>query len=209
NIESLQSLFKDFKSYLVYRGRGIPRRIISAFNEFVRWEDGSPNLRFTRQEIRRIHFFALLNNALMNRRPALLDNPGDEPANAYIDKKRLGIFYLIDWILHQSLTKFTLHDAANACRLLSSKISLRDEIAPDIIKQVFDLMAKTEYVRQVQNPEDQTLAGGIDSQSVLYELVPRRLAEMGSTEAFEIDSSPLTTEPSPGTKFGHYLLTRE
>src|SRR3989442_358976 len=40
NLELVRAMLEDFKSYLAYQGRGIPRRIIRGFNEHVLWEKG-------------------------------------------------------------------------------------------------------------------------------------------------------------------------
>jgi serine/threonine-protein kinase len=209
NLELARAMLEDFKSYLAYQGRGIPRRIIRGFNEHVLWEKGSPKLGFTYKDIRRIRFYAGLENVLRQSYSTLFSGiPGEIP-DAHEDKRRLGVLYVIDWVLRQSIGKFTLSDAANASQLLSTKIALGDEIAINVIKQMFDLLVKNDYLRQVQNPEDQTLAGGANGYSAQYELVPRRLAELGSADIFERDDLALSSEPGVGSRFGQYILTKE
>ena len=207
--EGTEAIFDDFKNYLVYRGRGIPRRIIKGFNEHVVWQDGKPQLGFTNQQARIIRFYSGLETILRHSHERLFGNIQEELSDAQEDKRRLGIIYLVDWILRQSIGKFTLQDAANAARLLSAKIAFRDEVADNVIRQLFELLLKNDYLRQVQNPEDQTLVGGGNGHSPQYEIVSRRLAEMGSSDLFAEGELTVSPDPTPGSQLGNYFLVRE
>jgi serine/threonine protein kinase len=203
------ALLEDFKSYLAYKGRGIPRRILKEFNEHVVWEGGSPRLAFTRRDARRIRLFAGLENVLRENRRALFGDMVEELPGTQEDKSRLGVLFLIDWMLRQPAAGFTLQDAAEAAKLLSASITFGDGIASRVIKEVVNLLVKHEYLRQVRSPEDQTLAGNPEADLARFALEPRRLAEMGSTDVLEHDALAPSPEPAVGSKFGHYLLTKE
>jgi hypothetical protein len=114
--ETCTSAVPGFKSYLSFKGRGIPRRIIRAFNEHVLWEDGIPRLGFTHEDSRRIRFYAGLENVLRQSYITLFGSVLDESHGAYEDKRRLGVLHLIDWVLRQPKSKFTVQDAASAAK---------------------------------------------------------------------------------------------
>src|SRR2546425_915258 len=83
---------------------------IRAFNEHVIWEKGSHKLGFTYKDTRRIRFYAGLENVLRQSCSTLFSGiPGESP-DAHEDKRRLGVLYVIDWVLRQSIGKFTLSD---------------------------------------------------------------------------------------------------
>ena len=64
SLEQAQLVFANFKHYLRFRGRGIPRRILRAFNELVVWHESLPLLAFTNEDLRRVTFYAQLNQTL-------------------------------------------------------------------------------------------------------------------------------------------------
>jgi serine/threonine-protein kinase len=175
----------------------------------VVWQDGKPQLGFTNQQARIIRFYSGLETILRHSHERLFGNIQEQLSDAQEDKRRLGIIYLVDWILRQSIGKFTLQDAANASRLLSAKIAIRDKVADNVIRQLFELLLKNDYLRQVQNPEDQTLVGGGNDHSPQYEIVPRRLAEMGSSDLFAEGELTVSPDPTPGNQLGNYFLVRE
>src|SRR4029078_8579421 len=91
--------FDAFKKYLAFRGRGIPRRIIRTFNEYVEWDEMSPALAFTAEEVLRIVFFAGLQDLIDKHAPTLFGSTHEEVIGTQSDRRRLGVYYLIDWIL--------------------------------------------------------------------------------------------------------------
>jgi AAA ATPase domain len=79
----------NFKQYLRFKGRGIPRRIIRSFNELVAWEDGSPVLRFRNETLRRMTFYAQLNRCLEKNSARLFGSFNEDAAGTRHDRLKL------------------------------------------------------------------------------------------------------------------------
>ncbi|MDQ3581270.1 MAG: ATP-binding protein [Pseudomonadota bacterium] len=84
-----KQVYEEFKKYLVFKGRGIPRRIIRTFNDFVGWNGEQPVLAFTRQAVRQIRFFAGLQEVLTTNEKLLFGESHEEVPGAQSDKRRL------------------------------------------------------------------------------------------------------------------------
>ena len=95
-------VFEDFKKFLAYYGRGIPRLVIQAFNEYVRWSGTRPVLVISRAAGRRIRFYARLEELLANNAERLFGNVHEEVEGTLVDRGRLAVYYLIDWMLRQA-----------------------------------------------------------------------------------------------------------
>lgn len=177
----------DFKKYLSFKGRGIPRRINKGFNEYVKWNEGNPRLSFTRQDLRRIRFYANLQDVISEHDELLFGDIHEEVAGTQQDKKRLGIYYLVDWVLRQGNAEFTLADAINASKHLSSKIAPAEEIAPRVITDILNVLLSKEYLQEVQAGIDRTHVMDLNTPTEKrYKLTQRRLAEMeGLAGAFD------------------------
>jgi len=172
-------LFDKFKGFLAYKGRGIPRRIVRTFNEYVDWSTGAPVLSFNRQQENRIKFFAGLQDALAEHGKQLFGDSTEETAGTQSDKRRLGVYYLIDWILRQG-GEFTLTDAVNASRRLSVKIALAEEIAPRVVEDLIRMLVAEDYLQEAQKKLDKVVIGdpGVLNERK-YVVSPRRVVEMG------------------------------
>src|SRR5262249_22660750 len=121
--------YEDFKKYLSYKGRGIPRRIIRAFNEYVQWEDGKPLLAFSGHDMRRIRFYAGLQEIINNNSEKIFGDVDEEVVGTFHDKLRLGVYYIIDWMLRRGNREFTLNEAITASKNLSARIAPAEEVA--------------------------------------------------------------------------------
>jgi serine/threonine-protein kinase len=108
-----KAVFQKFKSYLRFKGRGIPRRMLRAFNEMVVWEQGRPALAFTNEDLRRVTFFADLNRNLESNAKRLFGSSTEDVSGTRQDRHKLGIYYVVDWILRQGQVAFTVGKLAN------------------------------------------------------------------------------------------------
>jgi serine/threonine-protein kinase len=133
-------IFDAFKKYLAYRGRGIPRRIIRTFNQYVEWDSNQPSLRFASHDVRRMRFFAGLQAMVDEHEATLFGESLEEFSGTQSDKRRLGVYYLIDWILARGMVEFTLKDVLQASRRLSVKIALAEEIAPRVAEDILSVL---------------------------------------------------------------------
>lgn len=146
--EGDELLFADFKRYLDYRGRGIPRRIIRALNEHVQWVE-RPYLGFSRDDLRRVRFYAGLERLMQQHAARLFPELPDDGARTVYDKRRLGVYYLLDWILRRGTGEFTAADVVKAARALSAKIALADESAVDVVNDTLAVLADAHYLEEV------------------------------------------------------------
>lgn len=180
-----QAIFENFKKYLAYKGRGIPRRTIRTFNQYVKWHEEHPMLALTRQNIRKVKFFADLQDELESNEKSLFGVSHEEIRGTQADKHRLGIYYLIDWILRQGNSEFTFDDLLSATKLLSIKISLAEKIAPEICVEIIRILLKADYIQEIKAS---LRLVKIDEMGIVdikktpenkrYKITPRRLVEM-------------------------------
>lgn len=175
----LGSIFSDFKKYLCYKGRGIPRRIIRGFNDYVRWYGLRPMLAFSWKEIRQMHFYAELQDLLTNNEHKLFGQFTKETHSSEKDKRKLSVYYILDWILHRGNREFTFGDSVSASKLLSARIAPAEEIAPQLMKEIIELLVANNYLIEVSSRLDQVQFGNsIDRQEKRYKLTRKRLIEM-------------------------------
>jgi serine/threonine protein kinase len=173
-------LLAEFKSYLAFVGRGIPRRIIRGFNEHVRWHDQRPFLVLDPHEVRRVRFFAHLQKALEANDERLFGDVFEDVRGTQQDRRRLGVYYLIDWILRRRSGELTFADALQAASLLSRKIAPTAEVAPKVVRGLIDVLVEQDYLEEVTSRPDETRVGELGEPPVKrYRVVPRRLVEMG------------------------------
>jgi serine/threonine-protein kinase len=202
------SAFTDFKDYLSFKGRGIPRRIIRAFNEYVVWESRSPCLAFAPQDLRRIRFYAGLQRAITSNSETIFSDVSEEVIHTQKDRQKLGVYYLMDWILRQGNSEFTQRDAVIASKALSAKIAPAEELAPRLVGNLFAVLVQEEYLEEVKKGLDQAQIGDAEARSEqLYRLSPRRMAEMdGLAGAFEEEAHALGSVSAPLSRLGPYEL---
>lgn len=173
-------IFDAFKKYLTYRGRGIPRRIIRTFNQYVEWESNEPSLRFAAHDVRRVRFFAGLQSVVDSHEDKLFGESLEEFSGTQSDKRRLGVYYLIDWILGRGTIDFTLKDVLEASRRLSVKIALAEEIAPRVAEDILSVLVDADYIQLTQKNFTQVFIQPATGElQKRYRVTPRRLVEMG------------------------------
>jgi serine/threonine-protein kinase len=201
-------VYEDFKKYLAYKGRGIPRRIIRGFNEHVQWSGKRPELAFTRPDARRMRFYAGLQDLLGRNERRLFGKITEEILNTQRDKSRLGVYYLLDWILRRGEFEFTMTDLLGASQQLSAKIAPTQDVAPEMIRALLDILSEGEYLAAAGNAQDQVQIGDVGAQKEpRYKLTPRRLAELrGLAEAFEAEAAAFKSEPTSAQKIGPYKI---
>lgn len=198
---------ENFKHYLRFKGRGIPRRVIRSFNELVAWQDGSPVLHFRNETLRRITFYAQLNRCLEKNLARLFGSLNEDAAGTRQDRLKLGVYYVLDWILVRGTGEFTASDVLNASHELSSRIALAEEAAIGTISDLLDVLVEGEYLEVVTQKLDQVaINAGSTNNDKRYRITPRRRAEMSGIAA-EIDEEPVVAAGSSTAKsFGRYEL---
>lgn len=103
--EDLQVLVQ----YLRFKARGVLRRLLQEFNDFVAWDEGSPRLQINDTGMVRVKFYAQLETTLRkyfesNGQSRLFPVAIDE------DRWRLGGYYVLDWVLQSRGEPFSALD---------------------------------------------------------------------------------------------------
>ena len=197
------SAYAAFKKFLAFSGRGIPRRILRKFNERVRWASQQPRLTLSRDDVRQFKFFADLHDVLVTGQAALLGELRDEMGDGRNDRKRLGLYYLVDWILLRGVDEFTLQDAVAASGKLSRLIAFGDETAPAIVGRLLTLLVDQEYLDAVPVPGSGTKAANL----LRYRLTRKRLVEMGSLAGVVEQEAQAVIDESKSERFrGRYEI---
>lgn len=188
----------DFEEFLRYKGRGIPRRTIRTFNEYVRWINERPFLQFTKGDARRFRFYSDLQRLLTGKDQSLFGSLSDE-ASTQRDRQRLGAYYFIDWILAHGTQPFTIEEGVAASRELSRKIAPAKEVAPDVIRHIIELLIADEILERVHTlPAQTVIVDPLRQSAARYRLTRRRLAELGHfVEDPEVRVFPAAADQAP------------
>jgi hypothetical protein len=94
--------------YLRFKARGVLRRLLQEFNDFVAWDPESevPHLQISDEDMKRVQFYAELEETMRQYfergdRRRLFPVPIDE------DRWRLGGYYVMDWVLRSEGNPFS------------------------------------------------------------------------------------------------------
>ncbi|MBI3693414.1 MAG: protein kinase [Acidobacteria bacterium] len=206
-----RSIFETLKDYLAYKGRGIPRRILRAFNECVEWSDGRPEIVFAAEDVRRIRFYSQLYQIIEKNAGRLFGSAQEDSSGTQQDKRRLGVYYVIDWVLRQGSHELTAEDLVRASKQLSSRVAMAEEVAADAVVHILGVLEEGEYIEPVQQRLDQAEIGDVSARrDKRYRLTERRLAEMsGLAGAFEEESYVLGAGRGVAQRVGQYELLNE
>ncbi|MDX1696291.1 MAG: protein kinase [Ketobacteraceae bacterium] len=174
-----RQLYNDFKRYLAYTGRGIPRRILRGFYERVRWDGFHATLSLSEKDRRQMRFHAELYQLLTREEEKILGEQSRELRPDWLDKQRLGLYYILDWILSQGPRPFTLAQLIDAAaHELKAGIAPAQELAPRVVTGLLDLLCENQYVKRFTDI-DETQLGENSEAPEKFRLLMRRLIEMG------------------------------
>ena len=196
--------YAAFKKFLAFTGRGIPRRVLRRFNERVRWANRTPQLVFSRDDVRQFRFFADLYDILQEDERRLVGELRDDATAGRTDRKRLGIYYLVDWILLRGIDEFTVQDAVAASRRLSRLIAPAEEAAPDLIRRLVNVLLEHSYIEIAAGPSaDSTDVENPPAKSpARYRLTRKRLVEMGSLAGVVEQEAQVVSQEAKSQRFG-------
>jgi serine/threonine-protein kinase len=138
---------------LSFHGRGIPRRILRNFHTLIRWRDRQPVLAVTAYEFRDAEFFAGLERVLEEIRTRTHDLDRSSDSHPDADKRALGLYYLVDWILQRGTREFTLADAIAAYEALNVKLVFSGAMAGQIEALLSALLASG-YIENTDRIEE-------------------------------------------------------
>ena len=205
-----QSSYSDtilmaFRDYLDFMGRGIPRRLLAAFNQWVRWDDGAPILQFDQQQCRRLRFFSSLQLTLKEHLIALFGDARPFLPSAGYDTNWLGVCYLVDWIFERSERMFTEADLVAASRQLSQRIVVAEDIAFSVIASTLQVLVDKEFLEVVDRESaDRDNSAAADDRGRTYRVAKRRLGELRGSpdDAATFDGGPIENDVPGGPEGG-------
>ena len=156
--------------YLGFKARGMPRLLLMELNSFAAWRDGQPHIVLGDADLVRIEFYAELQR-LLDRflGPAHASHPFAVPIDE--DRRRIGAYYVTDWILRTLGEPFTVDEIMRATdeRALDPRLSLSK---PQVCLLVIQL-AKDGIVTQVQGGATETIQSDASrTQEAAYVLAP-------------------------------------
>jgi predicted Ser/Thr protein kinase len=198
--------YEDFKKYLSFTGRGIPRRIIRSFNERVRLVDDAPALVFTPAECRRLRFHADLHDFLQRIDEELLDLSDEAPDPHLTDQRRLCAYHLVDWVLANGAAEFSHGEMLERCQQLARVFTVGDAAAVSLVSRLIDRLRDGDYLEDVARTTIVRPEGPVRR----YQLTKRRRHEMGHRRALPDAVAPVEpAQPASTTQFagGRYVVT--
>lgn len=211
DFEQAGKALADFKKYLSYKGRGIPRRIVRGFNDHVKWYRDRPFLVFTETELRHKQFYAELQDLFLKEEEQLFGNSSRWTSPAEKDKQKLSLYYIIDWLLHRGSLQFTFKDIYSASKRLSVKIAPVEEIAPNLLRNILDILCRYEYIEEVSRRLNQTMLSQSEVSEQRFRLTDKTLAAISdSNDVFkeEVKLFTTTTPASSSTEAGAIIGNR-
>jgi serine/threonine-protein kinase len=173
-------MFRILKQYLRFMGRGMPRRFLRSFNGMVKWRDDKPEIPFENEELRRVTFFAHLNEALESNSDRLFGKISEDMDGTRQDRRRLGVYYVVDWILRKGKSDFSVAEVLTASHNLSARIAFAEEIASGAVEALIDGLLQADYIELVPRSLDDVIVGNpVAVLEKRYRLTSRRVAEIG------------------------------
>ena len=183
----------------------------------MQWDTDRPVLRMKPYDARRITFYARLEQSLDQYRERSERRSGLFPVAVDEDRRRLGAYYVIDWVLRSEGDSFRAVDLVNR----SSQGADLDpvlHISLSSVERLLDHLSDNGIVEVVQKPSvGQTMYGGIeDSEQIVYRLaddvmqVLLSLADRSETERAAL-AIPAPTESTTTNKQilgGRYEIIR-
>lgn len=196
---STAELLPILKQYLRFMGRGMPRRFLRSFNGMVKWRNEKPEIPFENEDLRRVTFFAHLNEALESNSEKLFGNASEDLDGTRQDRRRLGVYYVVDWILRKGKSSFSAVELLAASHALSARIAFAEEIAAGAVEVLIDVLVRADYIELVPPRLDDVIVGPpIGTSEKKYRLTARRVAEISGIPSVLDDSISTTlTENLP------------
>lgn len=201
--------FESFKGFLRYKGRGVARRVLRGFNESVYWDGTKTFLKFSESDLRRYRFYHGLEGAI-NAPDSILSEEMAEGNDEHVDQLRLGVYYLVDWILGRRSGRFSLEEALAASRDLNARIALSEEVAPTVVEALLESLTRHEYLERIDDVAISQVIEETEAIGRWYRVPRRRLYEMGQLSGyFERESQALTDQKAIGTVADRYHIAEE
>lgn len=140
-------IYTEFTKYLSFVGRGLPRRIHRAFGKFVVQRQEKPFMELTRREIRRIKFYAGLQEWLIENERRFI-NPNFEFSMIDRDSSRIALYYLLDWILFFGNHWFTIDDVSKNLVDVDAVLQGGQRLTISTIESIVEQLCVDEYLEK-------------------------------------------------------------
>ena len=155
-----------FRDYLRFKARGIPRRLLQEFNEFVVWREDGPVLCVSSLDVRKVSFYSKVEEILDEYREQDKRNVGLFPLAVDEDRRRLGDYYIIDWVLGSGGREFTAADLASSEP--DTRLAPVLHVSPTPAERLLRHLAARGIVETVRKPgANQTLIGEAGEQDIV------------------------------------------
>lgn len=161
-----------FRDYLRFKARGIPRRLLQEFNEFVVWREHGPVLCVSSLDARKVSFYSRVQEILDDYRERDKRSAGLFPLAVDEDRRRLGDYYIVDWVLGSQGREFTAADLVSSER--DTRLAPVLHVSQASAERLLRHLAAHGIVAVVRKPgATQTFIGGAGEQ----DLITYRLAD--------------------------------
>jgi eukaryotic-like serine/threonine-protein kinase len=155
-----------FRDYLRFKARGIPRRLLQEFNEFVVWREHGPVLCVNSLDARKVSFYSRVEEILDEYREQDKRTAGLFPLAVDEDRRRLSDYYIIDWVLGSQGREFTAADLSGSER--DSRLAPVLHVSQASAERLLKHLANHKVVKVVRKPSvNQTLIGVVGEQDVI------------------------------------------
>jgi serine/threonine-protein kinase len=195
----------NFKEYLAFSGRGIPRRTLQALQKFVQIdENGRASLVFQETDLRRFQCIAELEKYVKVCGRTLLDRRGGRSELDRLDNDGLALRYLTDWIIDSGQTPFGMAELSEACNRLNQLVAPRDDASGVVPRELVGAL-ESAGVLEAAFGADKLLSAVVYAESPVKKwcVTRRRLIELGR----ELTST-VSTYAVGQSIAGRYLVNR-
>lgn len=159
------ALLDALVSYLRFKSRGVLRRLLQEFNALVEWdEQGRPVLALSEGTVERIRLYSGLEAVVSE---VVSPDPARGQATLPIDddRRRLGGYHVIDWVLRSRRRVFT---AAEIESQLDPLLDTDVRLVERLLRHLVDAEVITRLNDGVRNGRDMTVFGRPDAAGVTY-----------------------------------------
>lgn len=201
-------VYADFKRYIAFHGRGIPRRALRTFHGQVVPHGNGAQLAFRRDDYRRIRFYADLELILNRVVEEIVDARDRMAPDVQRDQVRLALYYLVDWMIRRGPRPFTLGDARAGCHQLSERVRIEDEVAIPAIESLVKHLVDHRILEKLAIDNVTLLGAPREIDEPRYRLRDERLSQLGRCDVpVEQEASFFDRlESEPGDRFGRYEI---
>ncbi|WP_239333897.1 serine/threonine-protein kinase [Frankia sp. CiP3] len=188
-------IFELICDYLEYKGRGVPRRLTQELYSLLAWDNGTPYIRISSNDMNRFALYAELAEILAG----LLGRQRGQGRTIEEDQFRLGAYYVTDWVLRSEGGAFKAEDVVRGERALSPLLSLTSARADLVLRH----LVRHGVIESLADLRDgATLLGGITrtpSYRLSAEMRRRllRIARSSERESVELLGVPLPADVRP------------